>query len=70
MVSLASLTTKSRITVTLKRRPAKQKHCPWPLSFASSSAHPVYIVVLYSQTQASSKIVVLQKIKAIVDRYV
>ena len=68
MVSLASLTTKSRITVTLKRRPAKQKHCPWPLSFAPS-AHPVYIV-LYSQTQASSKIVVLQKIKAIVDRYV
>ena len=68
MVSLASLTTKSRITVTLKRRPAKQKHCPWPLSFASS-AHPVYIV-LYSQTQASSKIVVLQKIKAIVDRCV
>ena len=69
MVSLASLTTKSRITVTLKRRPAKQKHCPWPLSFASSSAHPVYIV-LYSQTQASSKIVVLQKIKAIADRCV
>ena len=69
MVSLASLTTKSRITVTLKRRPAKQKHCPWPLSFASS-AHPVYIVLLYSQTQASSKIVVLQKIKAIVDHCV